>query len=58
MNVTKRKSEVLKEIDTKILATLDEDVVNNEIDTSSDFFLQIFRDHFRNQFGFKERFEG
>ena len=37
----KEKSNVLKELDVNILATLDEDVVDNEIESSSDFSLQI-----------------
>ena len=37
----KEKSDVLKELDVKILATLDEDAVDNEIGSSSDFSLQI-----------------
>ena len=37
----KEESDVLKELDVKILATLDEDAVDNEIDSSSDFSLQI-----------------
>ena len=37
----KEKSDVIKEVDVKILATLDEDAVDNEIDSSSDFSLQI-----------------
>ena len=37
----KEKSDVLKELEVKILATLDKDAVDNEIDRSSDFSLQI-----------------
>ena len=37
----KEKSDVLKELDVKILATLDEDVVDNKIDSSIDFSLEI-----------------
>ena len=37
----KEKSDIVKELDVKILATLDEDAVDNEIDSSSDFSLQI-----------------
>ena len=37
----KEKSDVLKELDVNILATLDEDVVDNKIDGSIDFSLEI-----------------
>ena len=37
----KEKSDVLKELDAKFLATLDEDAVGNKINSSSDFSLQI-----------------
>ena len=36
-----QKLDFLKEPDTKILAALDEDSVNNKTDTSSDFSLEI-----------------
>ena len=37
----KEKSDVLEELEVKILVTLDKDAVDNEIDRSSDFSLQI-----------------
>ena len=37
----KEKSDVLEELEVKILATLDKDAADNEIDRSSDFSLQI-----------------
>ena len=37
----KEKSDVLKEFDVKSLMTLDGDAVDNDIDSSSDFSLQI-----------------
>ena len=37
----KEKSDVLKEFDVKLLVTLDEEAVDNEIDSPSDFFCRF-----------------